>query len=95
MLLATVNEIYIVVKKLRYMLKNFLSRYVYLGNEVFFVVLLNDVIKEFILEICPRNYSEKTIKGYNNNLLKFAKYVEGEFELIELKDISHTDEIIS
>lgn len=53
-------------------------------------MLINDVIKEFVFEIRLRNYSERTIKGYKNNLFRFAKYVEGEFELVELEDISHT-----
>ena len=52
-------------------------------------MILNDVIKEFVFEIRLRNYSERTIKGYKNNLLRFAKYVEVEFELIELDHISH------
>lgn len=52
-------------------------------------MLINDVIKEFVFEIRLRNYSERTIKGYQNNLFRFAKYVEGEFELAELEDINH------
>ena len=52
-------------------------------------MLLNDVIKEFVFEISLRNYSERAIKGYKNNLFRFAKYVEGEFRLVELEDISH------
>lgn len=52
-------------------------------------MLINDVIKEFVFEILLRNYFKRTIKGYQNNLFRFAKYVEGEFELSELWGISH------
>lgn len=44
-------------------------------------MLLNDVINEYIFEIRLRNYSERTIKAYRNNILKFARYIESELEL--------------
>ncbi|WP_415348278.1 phage integrase N-terminal SAM-like domain-containing protein, partial [Clostridium perfringens] len=52
-------------------------------------MFLKDVIKEFVFEIRLRNYSERTIKGYKNNISKFARYIEVEFELVEIEDISH------
>lgn len=52
-------------------------------------MFLQDVIKEFIFEIKLRNYSERTIKGYKNNILKFARYMENEFEIVEIEDITH------
>lgn len=52
-------------------------------------MILQDVIKEFIFEIKLRNYSERTIKGYKNNILKFARYMENEFEIVEIEDITH------
>lgn len=53
------------------------------------MLILQDVIKEFIFEIKLRNYSERTIKGYKNNILKFARYMENEFEIVEIEDITH------
>jgi len=52
-------------------------------------LFLQDVIKEFIFEIKLRNYSERTIKGYKNNILKFARYMKNEFEIVEIEEISH------
>ena len=52
-------------------------------------MFLQDVIKEFIFEIKLRNYSERTIKGYKNNILKFARYIKNEFEIVEIEEISH------
>ncbi|MFR1788822.1 MAG: tyrosine-type recombinase/integrase [Clostridium sp.] len=54
-----------------------------------FLLFLQDVIKEFIFEIKLRNYSERTIKGYKNNILKFARYMKNEFEIVEIEEISH------
>lgn len=50
---------------------------------------LNDIIKEFIYEIRLKGYTDRTIKSYKNNLLKFSKYVDSEFKLKELEEISH------
>ena len=52
-------------------------------------MFLQDVIKEFIFEIKLRNYSERTIKGYKNNILKFVRYMKNEFEIVEIEEISH------
>ena len=52
-------------------------------------MFLQDVIKEFIFEIKLRNYSERTIKGYKNNILKFARYMKNEFEIVEIEDITY------
>ena len=53
------------------------------------MLILQDVIKEFIFEIKLRNYSERTIKGYKNNILKFDRYMENAFEIVEIEDITH------
>lgn len=50
-------------------------------------MFLQDVIKEFIFEIKLRNYSERTIKGYKNNILKFARYMKNEFEIEEISHV--------
>lgn len=52
-------------------------------------MLLEDLIKEYIYEIKTRNYTDRTIKGYRNNILKFQKYVSEEFNLIEIEEITH------
>lgn len=52
-------------------------------------MLLEDVLKEFIFDCKVRNLSERTIKEYKNNNLKFFKFIEGEFKVIELDGITH------
>lgn len=49
---------------------------------------LNDAIKEYTYEIKLRNYSERTIKGYRNNILKFSRYIESELEIRGLEELS-------
>jgi integrase/recombinase XerD len=56
--------------------------------EVFFV-RIDDIYREYIYEIKVRNYTERTIKGYKNNLNKFLTYCKKEFELVELEEITH------
>lgn len=56
--------------------------------EVIFL-LFEDLIKEYIYEIKTRNYTERTIKGYRNNVLKFQKFVKDEFGIIEIEEITH------
>lgn len=48
---------------------------------------LNDILEEFILELTIRNYTERTIKGYRNNNLRFFKYLKEKFEIDQLEDI--------
>ena len=52
-------------------------------------MLIDDVYKEYIYEIRIRNYTERTIKGYNNNRNKFFTYCKNEHELLEIEEITH------
>lgn len=52
-------------------------------------MLINDVYREYMYEIKTKNYSERTIKGYRNNLNKFFNYCKVEFEVVELEEINH------
>lgn len=52
-------------------------------------MLINDVYREYMYEIKTKNYSERTIKGYKNNLNKFFNYCKSEFEVLELEEITH------
>ena len=52
-------------------------------------MLIDDVYKEYIYEIRIRNYTERTIKGYKNNLNKFFTYCKNEHELLEIEEITH------
>lgn len=51
-------------------------------------MLIDDVIKEYVYEIQIRNYTEKTIKSYRNNILRFARYIQNEYGLIEIEEVS-------
>lgn len=52
-------------------------------------MLIEDVVKEYLYDIRLRNYTERTIKGYKNNILRFSKFIADEFEIVELEEISH------
>lgn len=52
-------------------------------------MLIDDVYKEYIYEIRIRNYTERTIKGYKNNLNKFFTYCKNEHRLLEIEEITH------
>lgn len=52
-------------------------------------MLIDDVYKEYIYEIITRNYTDRTIKGYKNNLNKFFTYCKKEHGLLELEEITH------
>lgn len=52
-------------------------------------MLIDDVYKEYIFEIKIRNYTERTIKGYKNNLNKFFAYCENEYGLVEIEEVTH------
>lgn len=43
-------------------------------------MLMKDAIKEFVYECGVRKYTKRTIKGYKNNNLLFATYIENEEE---------------
>ena len=52
-------------------------------------MLIDDIYKEYIYEIRVRNYTERTIKGYKNNLNKFFTYCKNQHELLEIEEITH------
>ena len=52
-------------------------------------MLIDDVYKEYIYEITTRNYTDRTIKGYKNNLNKFFAYCENEYGLVEIEEVTH------
>lgn len=54
-----------------------------------FILILNDVLSEFLYEIQIKNYTPRTIRDYKNNLAKFFKYCESELEIGELEEITH------
>lgn len=53
-------------------------------------MLLEDVLKEFLFDCKLRRLSERTIKGYKNNNLAFFRYINSEFNIIELEDVKYT-----
>jgi len=52
-------------------------------------MLLNDVLKEFLFEIKIRNYTERTQKGYKNNNALFHNWLNNEYGIVELEEITH------
>ena len=52
-------------------------------------MLIDDVYKEYIYEIKTRNYTDRTIKGYKNNLNKFFTYCKNEYGSLEIEEITH------
>ena len=51
-------------------------------------MLLQKVIKEYLLECQIRNMTEKTLKGYRNTLQFFARYLQEYQEVDDLDDVS-------
>jgi integrase/recombinase XerD len=62
---------------------------IYRYRRVFFIMLLQDVLKEFVFDCEIRKMSIKTIKSYRNNNQKFFNYIEGEFKVAELEEVTH------
>lgn len=54
-------------------------------------MLLDDLIKEYVYEIQFRNYSQRTIKGYRNNSLKFSQFLKNEYDILELEEVHPTN----
>ncbi|MGH4125310.1 MAG: tyrosine-type recombinase/integrase [Clostridium sp.] len=52
-------------------------------------MLLNDVLKEFLFEIKIRNYSPRTQKGYKNNNALFHTWIDHEYQITELEEVTH------
>lgn len=53
-----------------------------------FFLYIKDVVKEFIFELQIRNYANRTIKEYNNNLRRFFDYIKEKYDIDELEEIS-------
>lgn len=51
-------------------------------------MLLDDVVKEFLFELQVKNYTPRTIKGYKNNIFRFAEYCKQEFNLYDLEEVN-------
>ena len=51
-----------------------------------FFMLNQDVIQEFIFDCKMRKLSERTIKGYLNNNLRFFRFIEKEYGITELEE---------
>lgn len=47
----------------------------------------NDVLQEFIFDCRLRKLSERTIKGYRNNMLRFFRYLEMEYNIKKLNHV--------
>jgi len=52
-------------------------------------LLLENIIKEYIYEIKCRNYTERTIKGYKNNLNRWCVYFNNELNISRLEEGNH------
>lgn len=50
---------------------------------------LQEVLKEFLFDCKLRKLSERTTKSYKNNNLSFFRYIETEYELTEVCEVSH------
>ena len=51
-------------------------------------MLLEKVIKEYLLECQLQNFTEKTRKGYRNNLELFARYLQEYQQITELEEVT-------
>ncbi|MBV7276047.1 tyrosine-type recombinase/integrase [Clostridiaceae bacterium UIB06] len=52
-------------------------------------MFIDDVLKEFIFDCEIRKISDRTIKSYGNSNKRFFKYINNEFKITELEDITH------
>ena len=49
---------------------------------------IKQTLREYLLEIEIRKYTEKTIRSYRNNLNLFVRYLEEEAEVFEIEDVA-------
>lgn len=52
-------------------------------------MLNNDVLKEFLFDCQMRKLSERTLKSYRNNNLALFRFIENEYQVKELEEVSH------
>lgn len=53
----------------------------------YFFMQLTDVLEEFIFDCKLRRMSERTIKGYKNNNLRFITFIRNEYQVSELEKV--------
>ena len=51
-------------------------------------MLLDEVLKEFIFELEIKKFSKRTIKSYRNNNALFFNYINNEFQVTELENVT-------
>ncbi|MGG4498524.1 tyrosine-type recombinase/integrase [Brevibacillus reuszeri] len=51
-------------------------------------MLLEDIYKEFLFDLEIKNFSIRTIKGYRNNKRAFLNFLQNEFSLMEIEDVT-------
>ena len=52
-------------------------------------MLVKEVLKEFAFDCEIRKISPRTLKGYRNNNLRFFNFIEKEYRITELEEITH------
>jgi integrase/recombinase XerD len=67
-------------------INHFLYKKIYKG---WFILLLQDILKEFLFEIQIKQYTTRTQKGYKNNNTLFHNWLKSEYQITELEDITH------
>lgn len=53
-------------------------------------MLLKNLLQEYLLELQLKNYSKRTIVSVKNNNSLFFSYLENQFKISKLEDLSHT-----
>jgi integrase/recombinase XerD len=51
-------------------------------------VFIKDLLKEFTFDLKIKNYSIRTIETYNYNVGQFIKYLNENFEINDIEDVS-------
>ena len=51
-------------------------------------MLIKDIVKEFQFELQIKNYSIRTRKGYKNNINRFFRFIEKEYNIVELGEVN-------
>ena len=49
---------------------------------------ISTAAKEYLIEIEVRNFTQKTIRSYRNNLNLFLRYCETEAQIMDIEDVS-------
>ncbi|GIO10150.1 hypothetical protein J31TS6_61780 [Brevibacillus reuszeri] len=51
-------------------------------------MLLEDIYKECLFDLEIENFSIRTIKGYRNNNRAFLNFLQNEYSLMEIEDVT-------